>query len=337
MIGAGDVRVTDRIDRETRKVHRFAFQRPARVQAGQQQQVLDEARYPLRLRCHPAHRMRHRLAVVAHALGEFGVAADRGKRCAQFVTRVGDELPHPGLAGLARLQRGRDVVEHPVQRRPELAHLGRGVCVGFGHPHRQLDLAAGQWQRGNLARGLRDAAQRRQCSPDDDDPGDRRGGQRDTVTIPKMTSIRIIVASTLDIDRPVTIMSPPRRLGRRRHGSGRGHRDPGSPVCGSRRSPPIWACALSAQRGPGTAAGRCPGVDRLAVADHRRDHARRLTRRIEEPWAGPGRRIVGVLVVPPPGTVRFGIHQRRAVRGAAASCPSSCFTRWWFSAISVTA
>ncbi len=34
-----------------------------------------------------------------------------------------------------------------------------------------------------------------------------------TVTIPKMISIRIMVASTLDIDRPVTITSPPRRLG----------------------------------------------------------------------------------------------------------------------------
>ena len=73
--------------------------------------------------------MRHRIGVVAHALRQLGVAADRGQRRAQFVAGVGDELAHPGLAGLPRRQRGRDVVEHPVQRRPELPNLGARVGI----------------------------------------------------------------------------------------------------------------------------------------------------------------------------------------------------------------
>ncbi len=159
VIRSRDVGVTDRVDRQPRQVHRFAFQRAAGVQASEQQQVLDQARHPRGLGRDPTHRLRHRLAVIAHPLGEFGVAADRGKRRAQFVTRVGDELTNPGLAGLPRRQRGRDVVEHPVQRRSELAHLGVGVRVSFGHPHRQFDLAARQRQVRDPARGLRDAAQ----------------------------------------------------------------------------------------------------------------------------------------------------------------------------------
>ncbi len=37
MIRTGDVRIADRIDCHPRKVHRFAFQRPPGVQAGQQE------------------------------------------------------------------------------------------------------------------------------------------------------------------------------------------------------------------------------------------------------------------------------------------------------------
>ena len=56
------------------------------------------------------------------------------------MARVGDELPHPLLALLARLQRLVDVVEHLVERRADLADLGAHVGVGLGHALGERDL-----------------------------------------------------------------------------------------------------------------------------------------------------------------------------------------------------
>ena len=183
------------------------------------------------------------------------------------------------------------------------------------HPHRQFDLAAVQRQVGNLARGLRDAAQRCQCPPDDDDPGGGRGNQRDHG------------------DDPEDDQHPHHRgvdVGHRQTGdddvaavAARGGDDTVAAqaveVQGHRLAAVGDRCQLvlrgRGQRGPGTAAGQVAGVDRLAVADHRRDHAGRLARRIEEPGTGARPRI-DVLVMPPARS-RFGVHQRRAVRGAA--------------------
>jgi len=309
VIRPGNVRVTDRVDRQPRKIHGLTFQRSAGVQARQQQQVLNEARHPLGLGCHPAHRVRHRLAVVVHALGEFGIAADRGERRAQFVTGIGDELANPGFTGLPRGQGVRDVVEHAVQCRSELAHLGLRVRVGFGHAHRQFDFSAGQRQVRDLARGLCDATQRRQRPPDDDDACGGRGGQRD------------------HRDDPEDDQHPDHR------GVDVGHRQAGNddvtPAPARRGDDAISTEAVEAQghrratagdvfqlcssgwrqRRPGTVAGQVTGVDRLPMVDHRRHHAGRLARGVEEPRTGARPRIERVPVV------RFGIHQRRAIRG----------------------
>ncbi|CKS38522.1 Uncharacterised protein [Mycobacterium tuberculosis] len=136
MIWSGNMSVADRVNRKPRHVHRSAFQRPPRVQTRQQQQVLDETCYPLGLRCHPAHRVCDGLGIVPYPLRQFRVTTDRRKGSSQFMTGIGNELAHTGFTGLPRRQCGSDVVEHPVERRPELPHLGGGVCVRFGHPDR---------------------------------------------------------------------------------------------------------------------------------------------------------------------------------------------------------
>ena len=125
VIGSRDVGVAGGVDDKPGQVDLFALQRPPGVQARQQQHVLDELGHPLGLGLHPAHRVRDVVGQrVLFALRQFGVAADRRERGAQFVAGVGDELPDPHLAGVPRRQRAGDAVEHPVQRRAELADLG---------------------------------------------------------------------------------------------------------------------------------------------------------------------------------------------------------------------
>ena len=117
------------VDDKPGQVHLFALQRSPGVQAREQQHVLDEAGHALGLGFHPAHRVRDIVGQrVLFALRQFGVAANRRQRGAQFVAGVGDELAHPHLAGMSRRQRARDAVEHAVQRRAELADLGMRAC-----------------------------------------------------------------------------------------------------------------------------------------------------------------------------------------------------------------
>ena len=93
-------------------------------------------------------------SVVLFALRQFGIAADRGQRCAQFVAGVGDELPYPRLAGVPGRQRAGDAVEHPVQRRAELADLGvRTRRIDLDDGRRQPHLAAVELEVGHLPGG----------------------------------------------------------------------------------------------------------------------------------------------------------------------------------------
>ena len=89
-----------------------AFERAAGVQAGQQEQVLDERGHPRGLGLDLADRVRDvGGGLAAAAPAQLGVPADRRQRGAQLVARVGDELAYPGLAlvpgGRARRRRGR--------------------------------------------------------------------------------------------------------------------------------------------------------------------------------------------------------------------------------------
>ena len=166
------VGVGDGVDDHPGEVDALARQGPAGVEAGEQQQVLDQRGHPLGLRPHPLEQARDLAGqLVGAARGELVVPADRGERGAQLVAGVGDEAPQPGLALLAGGEGGADVAEHPVERRADLADLGARVGVDVGHPVGELDLARGQRQLRDPARGRRDAVQRAQGQPG----GDGRG------------------------------------------------------------------------------------------------------------------------------------------------------------------
>ena len=127
MVQTGDVRVTHRVDHQPRYVDGLTDQRPAGVQPRQQQEVLDETGHARGLGLHPAHRVRGVVRqIAALALHQFGVPADGRQRSAQFVAGIGDELPDPRLAGVARREGAGHPIEHRVQRRPELTDLGVG-------------------------------------------------------------------------------------------------------------------------------------------------------------------------------------------------------------------
>ena len=84
---------------EHAEVDRVAGQRPTLVEAGEQQQVVDQRRHPHRLLLGAAHRLVELGGVVEAAVAvQLGVAADRRDRRAQLVRRVGDEPAQPRLA-----------------------------------------------------------------------------------------------------------------------------------------------------------------------------------------------------------------------------------------------
>ena len=209
MIRAGDVATsltasTATLDRSTAS---RSSGRPD--QLGQQQKVFDEMGHPLGLGLHPVHRVLDGVGVVAHSLRKLGIATDRRQRGAQLMAGVGERnRTHPGLAGLARRQGGRDVVEHPVERRPELpsfrarlastqapapaARLRRGPAA-----NRPPRLPFGATRRSG-------ASARRMITM----PAVVAAASAMTVTTAKISRTRIIVASTPAVGRPVMTTSP---------------------------------------------------------------------------------------------------------------------------------
>ena len=157
-------------DRSTR----LALERPARVEAGEQQQVLDEPGHPRRLGLDLGQRGGGGLGAVARQLG---VAGDGGERRTQLVGGVGDELAHLLLAAVPLVERRLDVVEHRVERRADLADLGALVGEALGHPLGQVDLAGGQGELGDAVGGAGHLAQRRQLAAYDERAG--AAGDRD--------------------------------------------------------------------------------------------------------------------------------------------------------------
>ena len=152
MFGSRDVRVADGVDDEPGQIDLLAFQRSSGVQPRQQQHVLDELRHPFGFGLDAAHRVGDVVGeVISFALRQFGIAANRGQRCAQFVAGVGDELAYPCLAGVPRGQCARDAVEHSVQRGAELSDLGvRAGRIDLDDRRGQPHLAAVEFEVGHL-------------------------------------------------------------------------------------------------------------------------------------------------------------------------------------------
>ena len=104
------------------EVDRLALERPALVEPGEQQQVLDEHAHALALAADPGHRAGEVVGPpVGAALEQLGVGANGRERRAQLVRGVGDEAAQPRSVASASKPLDR---QHRVQRQPEPADLG---------------------------------------------------------------------------------------------------------------------------------------------------------------------------------------------------------------------
>ena len=101
------------IDREHAEVDGRLFERAALVEAGQQEQVVDERSHAHRLGLGAPHRLLQLLALFEPAAPvQLGVAADGRDRRAQLVRRVGDELPQSLLRCRPLVERLLDAGQH---------------------------------------------------------------------------------------------------------------------------------------------------------------------------------------------------------------------------------
>ena len=158
MVGRGGVRVADRVDDHLGQVDRLVVQRPPRVEAGQQEEVVDERRHSDGLGLDPADRAGDSLGDrLLLAAGQLGIPADRGQRSPQLVARIGDELADPLLALLPLVEGVVDVIEHLVECGAHLSDLRAGVGVLGGYSLHEGDLALRQ---GELATRVAVAATR---------------------------------------------------------------------------------------------------------------------------------------------------------------------------------
>ena len=167
VVGGGGVGVADRVDDHLGEVDGLVVERAAGVQAGEQQQVVDQRGHPDRLGLDAADRVGdacgHRLLL---ATGQLRIPTDRGERGAQLVAGVGDELAYPLLALLALVEGVVDVVEHLVERGADLTDLGASVGVLRRDPLDDVDLALGQRKVRDSGRRGGDAVERAEVAPD---------------------------------------------------------------------------------------------------------------------------------------------------------------------------
>ena len=97
--GACHLGVARGVDGQPRHVDGLAAQRPAGVEPGEQQQVVDEDAHPGGLGQYAAEGVRYLFWGVAGVpQAQLGVAADGGQGGAQLVAGVGGEPAQPGLA-----------------------------------------------------------------------------------------------------------------------------------------------------------------------------------------------------------------------------------------------
>ncbi len=178
VVGSRGVRVRDGVHGEHGEVDGRAVERASGVEPGEEQQVLDEAGHAHGLGLDAVERARRRgRHVVGGAAHELGVPADGGERRAQLVARVGDEPPHLGLGVVARMERGLDVLEHPVERGAHLADLGALVGEVGRDAGDGVDLALRELELGDAARGGGDVVERAQRAPHE--PGAEEHGREE--------------------------------------------------------------------------------------------------------------------------------------------------------------
>ena len=169
MLVVDEASPVDRLSHHLDQVDRGPLEWAAVVEAGQQQQVVDEHAHADGLLLDVPHDPGQVFgAVIGTPAKQLGVAPDGGERRAQLVGGVGDE-PAQAVLGRVALTEGRlDLAEHGVEGDPEAAHLG--TRIGLGHP-------TGQVARGDVLGGLLDVVEGAQAEAHHPEAGGRRRHQ----------------------------------------------------------------------------------------------------------------------------------------------------------------
>ena len=171
-VGLDGVGGLDRLGDERAEVDPRALERPALVEPGEQEQIIDEHAHSLRLAFDAAHRARQIVGPrLGAALEQLGVRADGRERRAQLVRRVGDEPAQLSLGRLERAKRRLDLRQHRVQGDPETADFGS--WLGALDPLREV-------ARGDRRSRPADRDERLQAEAHDPEPerDDRREHER---------------------------------------------------------------------------------------------------------------------------------------------------------------
>ena len=171
----GRVGVLDHVGADAMEIDRVRPERPAPIQLGQEQEVLDQAPHARRFLLDPLQR-----SVDARLVGEpapaqqFGVPPDRRQGRAELVGGVGHELAQALLGGRLLGEGLLDLGEHLVEGGPEASDLGGRRLLG--HPSGEVARGDGVGRLGHFAQGPQAAPDQPQGQPHHDgEDGD--GGQ----------------------------------------------------------------------------------------------------------------------------------------------------------------
>jgi len=100
------------------------LERPVLIEAGQQEEILDQGGHAVGLPFHAPHGLGQLfLALQAPGSPQLGVALDRGEGCAQLVRRVGSEASNTGLGRLPCTKGVLDPFQHGVEGLAQAARL----------------------------------------------------------------------------------------------------------------------------------------------------------------------------------------------------------------------
>ena len=165
-LGCDRARVGCGVARNGLEVDWLGLERPALVEAGDEQHIVDQRGHPHRLLLDPSPRevgvgLRFRRAPPEH----LGISTDRCEWRAQLVRGVGDEPAQPALGCGSLLEGGLDLAQHRVEGQTKPADLGPG--------RRWLDATA-VVAGGDLSRGGAHALQGTEPDLDDHKRQQRR-------------------------------------------------------------------------------------------------------------------------------------------------------------------
>ena len=168
VVGGEHAGVGDGLEQQPGDVDLGALERAAGVEAGEQEQVLDQRGHPVGLGLDLGEGRGERGRVVRRTTGQLGVPVDGGEGSPQLVRGVGDELAHLLLAAVPGVEGRLDVRRAGCSARPDLADLGALVGEALGHALGQVDVAGASGSAATVVRGRGHLVERPQLAAYDD-------------------------------------------------------------------------------------------------------------------------------------------------------------------------